>query len=175
MSSDNNMMQQIQNPPKPVSVLSLFAACILASAKIAIGVMHLDECPAQPYIPIYLIVFGVFSILVSIISVLPWTRQDCEERTALGGILLVVRNLFNTFIFAWFIAGSYWIYSIYAPSYVAGSILYCNRVLYLFAFWTTTVIYIIFALGFVFCCIPLLCAFFCACLCSPLMEDVEDV
>ncbi|KAM9827325.1 transmembrane protein 272-like [Neosynchiropus ocellatus] len=171
--SDNNMIQRIQNPPKPVSISSLTGACILAGAKIALGAMHLDDCPIQPYIPIYLIVFGVFSIVVSIISALPWTRQPRDERTALGGILLVIRNVLNTFLFAWFIAGSYWIYSLHATGHYPG--FFCNRVLYLFAFWTTTVIYIIIALGVVFCCIPLLCAFFCVCLCSPVLDDVEDV
>ncbi|XP_053716769.1 transmembrane protein 272-like [Synchiropus splendidus] len=175
MSSADNMIQQIQNPPKPVSRSSLITACSMAGAKIALGVAHLDECPAQPYIPIYLIVFGVFSILGCYITALPWTRQNSEECTALDGILLVVRNLSNIFMPFWFIAGSHWIYSIYVPSYIPGSVLYCNRVLYLFAFWTTTVIYITFALGLVFYCISFLCVFFCACLWSSTMEDVEDV
>ncbi|KAM8881576.1 transmembrane protein 272-like [Synchiropus picturatus] len=167
MSSANNMIQQIRNPPKPVSTSSLITVCSMAGAKIALGVSHLDECPAQPYIPIYLIVFGVFSILGRIISVLPWTRQDSEESVSVS---VKTMDTFHCFF-----PGSYWIYSIYAPSYVAGSILYCNRVLYLFAFWTTTVTYIISALGFVFCCISFLCVLFCACLCSSTMEDVEDV
>jgi hypothetical protein len=56
------------------------------------------------------------------------------------------------FLLAWFISGSVWIYSI-ANTYQSNDSFheksYCNGTLYLFAFWTLTVIYILLGIGFV--------------------------
>lgn len=55
-----------------------------------------------------------------------------------------------------------WIYSIYEPNYdknatVVGS--YCDKTLYLFAFWTTTLAYILLGLALVGGCCVLVCMF----------------
>lgn len=41
--------------------------------------------------------------------------------------------------------GNVWIYSIYQPNYNKNTSVdpYCNKTLYLFAFWTTTLVYIL--------------------------------
>ncbi|XP_072542911.1 transmembrane protein 272-like [Salminus brasiliensis] len=106
-------------------------------AQIVIGAVYLSECPEQHYIPLYLVVLGVFGLL-ALFSCLP-----CSQN-----ILCYVWNgLVFAFIICWFISGSVWIYSIYPPNYnstVHGE-LYCNETVYLFAFWTTTVINIMLA------------------------------
>lgn len=58
--------------------------------------------------------------------------------------------------------GNVWIYSIYEPNYnknTTGVDPYCDRTLYLFAFWTTTLIYILLGLIFLVGCCVLLCFF----------------
>jgi len=48
------------------------------------------------------------------------------------------------FMFAWFVCGSVWIYTNYQPNYAdPESADYCNKTLYLFAFWVTTSYHIV--------------------------------
>lgn len=65
--------------------------------------------------------------------------------------------------------GNVWIYSIYQPSYNIGTD-YCNKTLYLFAFWTTTLVYILLGITFLGGC----CMLFCLCLCGR-SGNVDDV
>ncbi|XP_049338147.1 transmembrane protein 272-like [Astyanax mexicanus] len=113
-------------------------------AQIVIGAMYLNECPKQHYIPVYLVVCGVFGIVISLLSCLSCQNVIC---TCINGLI-------STFTVCWFISGSVWIYSIYPPNY--NSTLpgepYCNKTLYQFAFWTTTVGYIVIAVSLVLGC-----------------------
>ncbi|XP_056598791.1 transmembrane protein 272-like [Triplophysa dalaica] len=120
-------------------------------AQIAIGAVYLQDCPRQHYIPIYLLVSGVFAVFLGLLTCLPCAKETEEEGpNKLRNICGYWNSLVSTFIFCWVICGSVWIYSIYPPNYnqtLAGD-LYCNKTLYLFAFWTTTLGYILLALGF---------------------------
>lgn len=63
-----------------------------------------------------------------------------------------------------FSSGNVWIYSIYEPDYnknTNSTDLYCDKTLYLFAFWTTTLVYIMVGVLMVIGCCFLLC--FCLC------------
>lgn len=57
----------------------------------------------------------------------------------------------------WVSPGNVWIYSIYEPNYNKNTTsvdMYCDRTLYLFAFWSTTLVYILLGLFFVVgCCV----------------------
>ena len=60
--------------------------------------------------------------------------------------------------------GNVWIYSIYQPDYNRNTTnieLYCHKTLYLFAFWITTLLYILLGLFLLGGCCVLLC--FCLC------------
>ncbi|KAJ3585631.1 hypothetical protein NHX12_014350 [Muraenolepis orangiensis] len=106
--------------------------------------MYLKECPRQPYIPIYLVVAGVFELMLGLLS--NAHRQKDAPSTQLKNICVVWNSLTLLFIFCWFIAGNVWIYSIYEPNYnqtTTATDPYCNKTLYLFAFWTTTLVYIL--------------------------------
>lgn len=64
-----------------------------------------------------------------------------------------------------------WIYSIYQPNYnstATSAGRYCDRTLYLFAFWTTTLVYILLGLFFLCGC--------CVCVCFYLLgrADPDD-
>uniref|UniRef100_A0A8C2EFE1 Si:dkey-19b23.14 n=1 Tax=Cyprinus carpio TaxID=7962 RepID=A0A8C2EFE1_CYPCA len=64
------------------------------------GAVYLQDCPQQHYIPVYVLVCGVFGVFLAFV----------------------------------------WIYSIYPPNYNQ-TLNYCNKTLYLFAFWLNTVCY----------------------------------
>lgn len=66
-----------------------------------LGATHLNKCPVQPYIPIYLIVLGVTSILSLILTFLASTRKQ-RSSYILSSTFLSVVHLFN---FCWLIAG----------------------------------------------------------------------
>lgn len=121
----------------------------LAIAHIAIGAMYLQDCPQQHYIPVYVLVCGVFGLFPCLLSCLPSTKKTEEgNQTATNHTCNVLNFLVSAFLFCWMICGSVWIYSINPPNYnqtVAGEP-YCNKTLYLFAYWTTTLEYILIGL-----------------------------
>uniref|UniRef100_A0A3Q3H1V0 Si:dkey-19b23.12 n=1 Tax=Labrus bergylta TaxID=56723 RepID=A0A3Q3H1V0_9LABR len=99
------------------------------------------DCPVQRYIPIYLLVAGVITLLLAVLSISPCTA-------GFGNHSKTWSCLVSVFFFCWFIAGNVWIYSIYEPNYnkTAPINTYCNKTLYLFAFWTTNANYILLGL-----------------------------
>ncbi|XP_072542912.1 transmembrane protein 272-like [Salminus brasiliensis] len=144
---DASLRQIICLPCSLVIKLPMLAVPI---AQITIGVMYLNECPKQQYIPVYLVVSGVFGIVLALLSCL----TCCPDK-----LCYFCNGLLSAFMFCWSITGSVWIYSIYPPNYnstVPGEP-YCNKTLYLLAFWITTVSYIILAGLLVAGCCALIC------------------
>ncbi|XP_052458442.1 transmembrane protein 272 isoform X1 [Carassius gibelio] len=144
------MWNYMSSPPKTsITCLVLKKLLLLALpiAQIAIGAVYLKDCTQQHYIPVYVLVCGVFSVFLALLSCLPCSRETEVEggQTTLGRISRVWNALVSIFLFCWMISGSVWIYSIYPPNYnqtlARGP--YCNKTLYLFAFWTTTLAYIL--------------------------------
>ncbi|KAK6173820.1 hypothetical protein SNE40_017211 [Patella caerulea] len=126
---------------------------------IAIGSIHLSDCPAERYIPIYLIVAGCFGLLRNLISFVPrfckddkeGGEEEGEKKKKSGGYL----HLIDCFLLAWFIAGNVWIYQLYGHINYTDSTSdeYCHSTLYLFAFWITTSVYIVIgSMCFCICC-----------------------
>ncbi|XP_061565552.1 transmembrane protein 272-like [Cololabis saira] len=148
--STSDLYEKLPQVPVPVRVISKIICCILPIAQIAIGAVYLHDCPRQPYIPIYLIVFGVLGVLNAVLPILPNT------------LCMALNSLMSLLLFCWFIAGNVWIYSIYQPNYDKNTTSvdpYCDKTLYLFSFWTTTLVYILLGLS-----VPIaICACLCAC------------
>ncbi|XP_078518443.1 uncharacterized protein LOC144783233 [Lissotriton helveticus] len=69
----------------------------LSIAEIVIGSVYLQQCPAQRFIPIYLIVNGVTVIVMSLLSIVAGLRPN----KLVYGIL----TLLSLFWFAWLITG----------------------------------------------------------------------
>ncbi|XP_076138072.1 transmembrane protein 272-like [Alosa pseudoharengus] len=138
---------------KPVVVSAQLLGLPIPIAEIVIGALYLDSCPLQRYIPIYLVVTGVIALSFVLQTFLPSSLYEGNERIRrIWTVWLSVISLFN---FCFLIAGSVWIYSIYKPNYNPAEGPYCDKTLYLFAFWMTTLIYILAALLFiVVCCVP---------------------
>jgi hypothetical protein len=130
----------------------------LPIAMVTIGAIHKDHCPVQKYIPIYLIVGGSFGIFVGIITTCSNIIKCCrraEEDEQEKRKPNPFSSLINLFLLAWFIAGNYWVYHIHNtvqsddPSELNT---YCDKTLYLFAFWLITASYIALGLALLCCC-----------------------
>ncbi|KAM4536669.1 transmembrane protein 272-like [Odontesthes bonariensis] len=130
---------------------SALLTCALPIAQISIGAVYLNDCPQQPYIPIYLIVLGVFGLALSCFP----TAQKPDDGT-INRPCATWNSLISLFLFCWFITGNVWIYSIYEPNYNKNTTNvdpYCDKTVYLFAFWTTTLVYILIGFFlFIGCC-----------------------
>ncbi|KAM8898520.1 transmembrane protein 272-like [Spinachia spinachia] len=141
-------------PPTWVLVCFILVYCVLPVAQIAIGAVHLEDCPLQHYVPVYLVVVGVLELLMALLSCPPCAQgpEDGPEdgpSTPLSRVCAAWSWLMPVVVFCWFIAGNVWIYSIYEPNYIRNSTNaepYCDKTVYLFAFWTTTLIYILLEL-----------------------------
>ncbi|XP_066446177.1 transmembrane protein 272-like [Eleutherodactylus coqui] len=138
--------------PKTVSIA---LKCILVGlniASIAIGVIFMNECPGQYLIPYYLIISGVACLLFLCMTCLPCV--DEEQVTSVTLANLCAQGVLLLFLFAFFIAGNVWIYSLYhGPWNDPSSPEYCARVLYLYAFWIITLCHLCF--------LVLLCTYLC--------------
>ncbi|XP_070711102.1 transmembrane protein 272-like [Pempheris klunzingeri] len=152
--SGSNRLPSIRRPPAPTGVCHQVILCILSIAQLAVGAVYQNDCPRQPYIPVYLLVSGAVPLLLGLLNILPCTA-------GFGNHCKAWSSLVSLFFFCWFIAGNVWIYSIYEPNYnkTTTSIdTYCDKTLYLFAFWTTNMTYILLGLMlFCMCCSCFLC------------------
>ncbi|XP_068730511.1 transmembrane protein 272-like [Montipora capricornis] len=122
-----------------------FAQLPLFIAEIVLGVKYKDECPVDKMIPIYLIVYGAANLFASCCVCSIRVKSGNNEERSVNP----VQAVFQLFLTAWFVCGSVWVYSKYEPNYNdPGSADYCHKTLYLFAFWVTTSVYIIYGILF---------------------------
>ncbi|XP_063801208.1 transmembrane protein 272-like isoform X2 [Pseudophryne corroboree] len=101
-------------------IISLTVWIGLSIAMIVMGAIYKNDCPIQPYIPIFLLVTGITHLVAIFVLFLRIVLETCS---------LVLEALLGTFSFAWFIAGCVWVFKLY--NYYEG---FCNQSLYLFAF-----------------------------------------
>lgn len=117
------------------------------------GIYFVGDCPAEPNIPIFLIVVGISGALKNIALVFENIVKrmshhiSVESARRLRYIKFTWRAfnlIFDIFLIAWILTGSYWIYHIYEevdPEYEN-----CHETLYKFAFAVITSSYILFIL-----------------------------
>uniref|UniRef100_A0AAZ3R996 Uncharacterized protein n=1 Tax=Oncorhynchus tshawytscha TaxID=74940 RepID=A0AAZ3R996_ONCTS len=158
-----NLLQHMRHPSKPtISGISKLLACVIPIAQITIGAVYLYDCPRQHYIPIYLVVMGATGLALALLSCIP-CAQDSDDMAPnlLNHLCTTWSTLASLFLFCWFISGNVWIYSIYQPNFnqTLTEDPYCNKTLYLFAFWTTTLAYVELGLLLLGGCCMLVCAF----------------
>ncbi|XP_051284815.1 transmembrane protein 272-like [Dicentrarchus labrax] len=143
MSESGRPIRTLPKPPVVILVCIQLFMTGMAFAQLVIGAMYQFDCPRQRYIPVYLLVMGVITLLLVALNLLPCTAAGFGNNSELWSALV------SLFFVCWFIAGNVWIYSIYEHDYnkmtedVGG---YCNKTLYLFAFWTINVHYILLGL-----------------------------
>jgi len=120
---------------------------VIPFCMIVIGSVYFHDCPAEPYIPIFLIVGGSFSAFKYFIGVLSRVRRAETGSEQDPQPTHPVQSLITFFLCGWFITGCVWVYRIYWPdTQLAGTEHYCNPVVYLFAFWLITTAYIFLGL-----------------------------
>jgi len=153
-----------------IGTLGYTIACsisvLIPVAMISVGSLYIDECPAEPYVPVFLVIGGAASLFKYLIGVSKIRRSDLQEAAAAAvegrerqpiqsdGRIESIQSLISCFLCGWFISGCVWVYRIYKPlmdfEYREYSN-YCNRTVYTFAFWLITTAYIF--LGFFTSCI----------------------
>ncbi|XP_040564009.1 uncharacterized protein [Lepeophtheirus salmonis] len=117
---------------------------ILPICMIVIGSMYLHQCPAEPYIPLFLVVGGSFSVFKYLIGVMArvWcqdTDNYCRKKARHA------QSLISFFLCGWFIGGCIWVYTIYWPNFepqFEGDTEYCHQAVYVFTYWIITTSYI---------------------------------
>ncbi|XP_072278603.1 uncharacterized protein [Pyxicephalus adspersus] len=124
----------------------------LGVAFIVVGAMNIFKCPEERFIPIYMVVAGAFSFAYWILLPL-----RCFFPT-IGKILGLPIALF---VFAWFIAGSVWVFRRYQ---VDPSKIRCDTHMYLFVFSILLIQWILIGIGIIG---ILLSCFFCKNSCIP--------
>ncbi|XP_022103090.1 uncharacterized protein LOC110985928 isoform X2 [Acanthaster planci] len=139
------------------ATVCLTLSTALPIAMIVLGSIYMNDCPAERMIPIYLTVFGAVYNLKAIIDLCSrGIKEKYKNRERSGSDSLEENKLFigvnwvsrllGLFLLGFFIAGNVWIYRIYAPSDDPTSPNYCFGPLYYFAFWVTTLAYILIGL-----------------------------
>lgn len=133
---------------------------VIPVSMIIIGSLHLNDCPVEPNIPIFLIVGGSFSVLKYILN-LGSARKNRRSNNVNGGgennsneppPTHPGQYLINCFLCAWFITGCVWVYRVYPPMVTetqpddAFYARYCHVLVYNFAFWLITSAYIFLGL-----------------------------
>ncbi|XP_017779908.1 PREDICTED: uncharacterized protein LOC108565133 [Nicrophorus vespilloides] len=118
---------------------------IIPICMIAMGSIYLHECPQGEYIPVYLLVGGIFGIVKQLLHLSARVRKREEEREEEHLRQSPTQTLLNCFMLGWFIIGSVWVYKEFEPNYdpMKENGKYCNKSLYLFAFWLITSVYIL--------------------------------
>ena len=73
----------------------------------SIGSIYLDDCTKERYIPIYLIVAGVFGVLKQLGTIGQRVKNHKEKSDEKNTKPNAIDGILNLFMFAWFIAGMY--------------------------------------------------------------------
>ncbi|XP_053572093.1 transmembrane protein 272 isoform X2 [Bombina bombina] len=132
---------------------------VINIVNIVIGAVYIGQCTGQPLIPYYLIIWGSGSLLLLCLTCLPCGDGREPPRTSLA--TLCAQGLLLLCLFSFFIAGNVWIYSLFPePWNIPSTSKWCHRVLYLYAFWITTVCHICIAIML----FSILCIFICFCI-----------
>ncbi|KAJ3608608.1 hypothetical protein NHX12_023140 [Muraenolepis orangiensis] len=116
-----------------IVVLNIIIWMLMVTA-IGLGTMHFHSCPAQPYIPIYLTVLGVSSLLLLTLTYF----QSPGKQGVVSPLTTACISLLFLFNTCWLVAGTVWVYAIYPPSYSAAEDRYCQKSVYQLAFYLTS-------------------------------------
>ncbi|XP_063801195.1 transmembrane protein 272-like [Pseudophryne corroboree] len=127
--------------------LATTVLCIAGITFISIGSFYLDECELERYIPIYVLVQGIIFLLAGCTLVILLSSDKLI-------LFFLIFCTLSIFWFCWLITGSVWVFRHFISYHGQ-----CHNVLYLFAFWTLIVQYIILSTAFL--ASVIYCCFFC--------------
>lgn len=103
-------------------------------AMICMGVIHMDACPMEQWVPVWMLGAGIAGLVTIVVSVGLHLGQSNDNKgcTFCCGALLVIAMLFS---FGWNIAGSVWVFKKWSNwDNVKDTDKGCYNDLYLFAF-----------------------------------------
>lgn len=80
---------------------------IIPICMIIMGSLYLHECPQGEYIPVYLLVGGIFGVLKQLLHLSTHVRKREEEREVERLRQSPTQTLLNCFMLGWFIIGNY--------------------------------------------------------------------
>ncbi|XGW06482.1 hypothetical protein V3C99_016636 [Haemonchus contortus] len=131
---------------------------VMSTLETFIGATTIGTCPFQPIMPIWLIIFGVLSVLFGVCGLVFALKLNYTGRKALYRDLAM--GIMTAFWLIWFILGSYYVYDIYnTVVYEQGHPYYCYPLVYKFTIFIVTVIWVI--IGIACCCVCYCVAFLC--------------
>ncbi|CAF1230507.1 unnamed protein product [Adineta ricciae] len=126
----------------------------IAIASFVVGILYINNCPIQPYIPIYLLVqgaVGLYILIIHLTAIVYILYINRYKYQFIGTIAFLTAFLF-LFQFAWFIAGNIWVFgAVQRVQFTnpANTTSYCNGTVYRSAFWLIIAAY---AMSVFFCC-----------------------
>merc|ERR1712178_21513 len=156
-----------------VSTAVMFLTLGVPIAMMYVGIKYKDDCPRQPLIPVYLIVFGTFILIKLLWTVIQRIKGHINKEEEIPCEGAWHDALISFFLAIWFICGSVWIYGVYntVDFENASDDAYCNKTAYNFAFWMTSLFYLAVWIGLILiCCIR----FMLFSVCDYLMEKTFD-
>ncbi|XP_063724178.1 transmembrane protein 272-like [Symsagittifera roscoffensis] len=134
----------------PAQILTLILLVIFLTSMFFTGALKLNDCPAEPFIPKWLLVMGIFGLLRLLVSQVCNRMVDDDEENCCQG---ACECMLEVFLFAWFVAGSVWVFRTYGDvSYTKDSENYCERPLFRFSFVIQLGTYILMGSSLCCCC-----------------------
>ncbi|XP_064483289.1 transmembrane protein 272-like [Ornithodoros turicata] len=116
--------------PLICSVLRFFTLTLglgISSSMVIAGLLYIDECPVEKYIPIYMIVAGTSVLLMFL---LPMFCVKSDDSIASRWVLRAIVIL-SAFMTGWTIAGAFWVNTTqHIDTKDPVSPLYCNQTLF---------------------------------------------
>ncbi|XP_041859046.1 uncharacterized protein LOC121651163 [Melanotaenia boesemani] len=83
-------------------------------AQITLGLVYMHECPVAPVIPVYVMVFGIWALVMMASLALPKILCPASPTHVVWTVWIIILSVF---FFVWLLFGSYQVYSIYPPNY----------------------------------------------------------
>lgn len=171
----NNIVLLKQSYWKPFCLKNLWILLItiLPLSGIIIGWIFRNDCSIEKYIPIWEIINGLMTICFLLLMCITKQIIKYEHPNWIIFIFDQLKILFIFLLFAWFICGNVsekffpknflilfyiyqiWVYKYYKivnydKSLISKKNFYCNKILYLHAFWYMTVIYILLSVCLIY-------------------------
>lgn len=146
----------IHTPYLPCAVISMALDMIFTLIGLVIGGSNFLTCPAEPRIPIYLVVSSTVNLVSIFITGLAMYLHMKKKDEKLSGFFCVASSaaliiLLQLFNFIWVIVGSVWVFSIYPQVQYTqmDKANYCHSNVYQYTFISVILQYV---LPFVLCC-----------------------
>ncbi|CAG4931049.1 unnamed protein product [Colias eurytheme] len=131
-------------------VMTVFLACLstLPVIMLIMGVQYIRDCPAEPRLPVYMVVGGAAG--GAGLGWLLWAQLASRSSTAPASVPeRVVAYTLTVFLMGWFAFGNYWTLGIMWPDYAPTLFepnQWCHRTLYVFALTQLAVLWGVLAL-----------------------------